>query len=615
MKNGEWGMVKKLDVVKYRKMVNFDVEFSKSVNLISGGNGTCKSSLLYLVSNSYKRAIQNTKSKKMEECLKVIQQLNNKFNPKVENLTKGDKANNDPAKDVVGAILHATYLDGYKLSFRKHVSGKGGSNFRYSLKPYYPKGESERLPELPVIYLGLSRLIVFGETEDLSEVSIPEEIMSSLSEEYREVLNELITRNNSTPLFKSLSKNLPEEYITYINKIYEDFTYVKIDSSERFTSIGKQKIRPEFTTVKEGVDSNTISAGEDNLYIIVTALVSLRYYYETLDESKKEVESILLIDELDATLHPFYQEKLYKLLLEYSEKYKIQVIGTTHSIDLLEVALEHKQNVVYLMDLIQRVEKLENPTGGDLDISLIRNFLKQKRNQDDHSKKIAVFAEDNEARLLIDVTLEYIKHLEGDSILFERAISYLHFVDMNIGSESLRNMFSDTYLVNNLVNAFCILDGDQKKEWSKKIITLPGKKNPEQLLFDYINLLLTEEEYNNFWTQPLIIQHAYQKTYVMENIIKKRNEIEEHILKVKQAGNSSSGIRREKYKELFKEYQFFLIEVYKYWLNDVSNERQVKEFIKDFATMFNKLRALAGISNDLILPTVLNEAAKEPVGI
>ncbi|MCG3796875.1 AAA family ATPase [Bacillus toyonensis] len=608
-------MVKKLDIVKYRKLIDFDIELSKNVNLISGGNGTCKSSLLYLVSNSYKKVVQNTKSKDLQRCLKIIQQLNNKFNPKVENLTKGDKTHNDPAKDIAGPILNATYFDGSELSFRKHISGKENSNFRYSIKPNYPKGASEQLPELPVIYLGLSRLITYGEMEDLSELSIPEEIMSSLSEEYRETLNDLIIGNNSTPLLKSLSKKLPENYITYINEIYEDFTYVRIETSEKFTSIGKQKIRPEFTTEKEGVDSNTISAGEDNLYIIVTALVSLRYYYETLDESEKEIESILLIDELDATLHPFYQEKLYRLLLEYSEKYKIQIIGTTHSIDLLEVALERKQNVLYLMDLIQNVEKLKNPNGRDLDISLIRNFLKQKRNEDDYSKKIAVFTEDNEARLLIKVTLDYIKHLEKDTNLFERASSYLHFVDMNIGSESLRNMFSDTYLVNNLVNAFCILDGDRNNDWSKKIITLPGKKNPEMLLFDYLNLLLEEKEYSDFWTQSVILQNAYQKHYVIENIVKKRKEIEEHIDKVKQAGNSVSGIRREKYKDLFKEYNFFLVEVYKYWLSDVSNEQQVKEFIKDFATMFNKLRAIAGISSDLILPTTLNGFSKEPVSI
>lgn len=59
--------------------------------------------------------------------------------------------------------------------------------------------------------------------------------------------------------------------------------------------------------------------------------------------------------------------------------------------------------------------------------------------------------------------------MDRDNNLFERASSYLHFVDMNIGSNNLKNMFSDTYLVNNLVNAFCILDGDMNNDWLKKL--------------------------------------------------------------------------------------------------------------------------------------------------
>ena len=68
--------------------------------------------------------------------------------------------------------------------------------------------------------------------------------------------------------------------------------------------------------------------------IILTAVISLKYYYESISPSK-EVESVLLIDELDATLHPAFQIKLLNLFREMSEKYKIQVVFTTHSICFL----------------------------------------------------------------------------------------------------------------------------------------------------------------------------------------------------------------------------------------------------------------------------------------
>ncbi|MGG3132043.1 AAA family ATPase [Bacillus pumilus] len=596
-------MVKKMSVKKYRKLINFDMNLSNEVNLISGGNGTCKSSLLYLISNSYKKVVQSNKTTEIKNCLKIIQQLNNKFNPKIENLTKGDKTHNDPARNVNGNILEVEYFDDSILNFRKHISGQGSESYRYAIKPNYASGSGERLPELPIIYLGLSRLITFGELEHHNEPEFPKDLEESLTIEQKEMLRDLIDSNSSRPLFKAINKNLPNNYIDIINDIYKDFTNIKIDTSEKFTSIGEQKIRPEFTTEVEGIDSNTISSGEDNLYIIITALVSLRFYFECLVETNNEIESILLIDELDATLHPFYQEKLYKLLADYSLNYKIQVVATTHSIDLLEVALEQNQSVVYLIDNLTRVEKLENPTGEKLDIDLIRNFLKQRRYQDDFTKKIAIFSEDYEARLLIRYTLDYIKTLGEEGAKFERADSFLHFVEMNIGAENLRNMFNDSYLINNLVNAFCILDGDQSKKWSKKIITLPGGSNPEELIFNYLEKLVYQDKYNKFWMQPAIIQKAIQKQYVLERIVNKREQIESDIAKMRREGQSTSGVRREKYKKLFIEHEFFLLEVYKYWLKDSSNQKEIDEFIKGFATMFNSLRKVSGITRDLILPS------------
>ena len=42
-------MIKRIHVVKYRKLENMDLEFSKGINVISGTNGTCKTSLLHIV--------------------------------------------------------------------------------------------------------------------------------------------------------------------------------------------------------------------------------------------------------------------------------------------------------------------------------------------------------------------------------------------------------------------------------------------------------------------------------------------------------------------------------------------------------------------------------------
>ncbi|EFB2051221.1 ATP-binding protein, partial [Escherichia coli] len=98
------------------------------------------------------------------------------------------------------------------------------------------------------------------------------------------------------------------------------------------------KAGPLFDTDNPAIDSNTISSGEDNIFIIIKALVSLRYYFESLIQSTDQKESILLIDEFDATLHPSLQIRLLDKIYQYAKDYKIQVFFTTHSLTLLEYA-------------------------------------------------------------------------------------------------------------------------------------------------------------------------------------------------------------------------------------------------------------------------------------
>ncbi|HEC2227282.1 TPA: ATP-binding protein, partial [Staphylococcus delphini] len=113
--------------------------------------------------------------------------------------------------------------------------------------------------------------------------------------------------------------------------------------------MGDIKNRADFISDKAGIDSNTISSGEDNIYIILTALESLRYYFENI-QSENKIESILLIDEMDATLHPGLQYELYDLIQYYSYNYKIQVVFTTHSLSLIEYILENNNQLIYLVN-------------------------------------------------------------------------------------------------------------------------------------------------------------------------------------------------------------------------------------------------------------------------
>jgi hypothetical protein len=151
-------MLKQLKIHKYRKLENMTIELSPGMNIISGTNGTCKTSLLHLVSNSFQAPHKKCQWVKNPSSIDALNRMNDMVNPKVETLTKGDKQYKDPAPNFQGALYSAIYTNGKKLSFRRHNS-KGT---RYSVKPYYKPGKKDSLPFCPVIYLGLKRLYPFG---------------------------------------------------------------------------------------------------------------------------------------------------------------------------------------------------------------------------------------------------------------------------------------------------------------------------------------------------------------------------------------------------------------------------------------------------------------------
>ncbi|MDO5312740.1 MAG: AAA family ATPase, partial [bacterium] len=65
---------------------------------------------------------------------------------------------------------------------------------------------------------------------------------------------------------------------------------------------------------------------------------------------------VLLIDELDATFHPFSQVALLQRLIKYAEELKIQIVATTHSMFLLKVASREYKKSIRLLFLNKRDE-------------------------------------------------------------------------------------------------------------------------------------------------------------------------------------------------------------------------------------------------------------------
>lgn len=550
-------MIKKISIEQYRKLKNLEFEFSPYLNALAGTNGTCKTSLLHLISNSFQAVTSTCDWLTDKKCIAAIKAINDVTNPKVESLTRGDKQYNDPAHGVKGVLFTVDYYDDGPLGFRRHNSS---INTRYAIKPMYQKESGDKLPYCPIIYLGLSRLVPFGEFKN-------------------------------DDLVKGIRKGLPDQYLYEIATLYRDFTNYSI-SETKAQQMGDVKTRAEFSSDLDGIDSNTISAGEDNLYILLAAIVSLKYYYESIT-SQKTVESILLIDELDATLHPAFQIKLLNLLNEYSVKYKMQVVFTSHSMTTLEEMLNKKQNVIYMIDNISSVVLMESP-----DMYKIKMHLSSLTHEDIYLDKIIpVFTEDKEARCLIELMMNYFEEKQEE---FKGIRRLFYFPDINMGADSLNDMFKDTKLTRTTMKAICILDGDHGSDLTNNIMTLPGRNkkstanrlSPEKLLVEYAQILFDTDD--SFWIESALINKGYSKTVYLERISKEVEKYNEE----KEKGQTSKK-EREFYKQLFNENKYFFEMLFKHWLHNSDNDAERHRFYNELHKLFLKNAICNDISPNL----------------
>ena len=466
--------IKAIRFNKYKRFSNQSINFCQEINAIAGTNGTCKSSLLHIISNSYKECTSSMLKSEDSKCLKILSSILNSTNPKIESLNRLDMNHNDPAPGIT-PYYTCEYDDNTETSFRKHNSKITN---RYSVKPYYKNGTHEKLNNAMIAYLGINRLSPFGEYLDETSLS-------------------------------KIRKELPDKYKSEIANLYREFTTYEI-SGLFAQKMGIVKNRIGFTTNQSGIDSNTISAGEDNLLIIITTLICLKYFRESLSEKYIDTPIILLIDEFDATLHPEYQIKLADKLRQYSKEYAIQVVFTTHSISLLSYMLKSKMNVIYILDNVQSLDVVKN-----LDQYKIEQYLKNELASKIYiDRNIPIFSEDEEARDFINVLFD---QNQDDSFL--KIKNHFHLVNIHMGADSLITIFSGDDVTKNSMHSICILDGDHTSNVRYSIVALPNGNNnfcPEQIAFEHAIELYKSVDDNSetFWDEATL------STTITKNIFK-----------------------------------------------------------------------------------------------
>ncbi len=417
----------KLEVENFRHINNQTIEIGSVITAIAGQNGTGKSTLLGWIAQA---SDFKSKSKTLLETY---------FKSKYSEIFRFCPEQ-DYNKEYNVSIF---YLESEDEECKKMSTRLIETENRYRVD-FDGRGTALNFP---VIYLGLKRLIPLASEKSIS-------------------LQDFQLENSDRNHFAKLSKE-----ILYITRDVVEAEFVKSTNKNMFA----------MKTSDYGHLGN--SAGQDNLGQIISSIISFSRLKSELKESYDG--GLLLIDEIDATLYAGSQVKLIDKLYGIAKSLNVQIIFTTHSIEILEHLSKKTGDETKINFLKWNNKNAINEVNPN--IELLKNVIRVQTGVSKKLEKIQFICEDAVAEVwcksLINGTdlkqkIEIIKGPFPDGTLIEMA-------------NSRHPIFKSTNF---------ILDGDAKENHNKRKIPrtaiLPGTHKPEKVLFDFIFKL---DDNDDFW--------------------------------------------------------------------------------------------------------------------
>lgn len=435
-------VLKKLGIEYFREMKGVDVSFGKKLTVISGRNGTGKSSVLGLISQFL--SFRNVHG---QEDINYKTLFNEEFESEFRNHIKiSDKFDTPDKKYRINIFLEEDDKVYVLAATRRE------DQIRFVLR-----GNQDRNFTWPSIYLDLRRLtpMVYRKEDEGHKLDISDSDEKLLIGWTNKVIPK-IDRSNM------ISKNLPEKDINSV------------------------------VATGPNYDIAAASSGEDNLGQILMSLLSFKRLKDKFNDYSG---GVLLIDELDATLFPKSQLKLIDLLLSLAGKYNLQIIFTTHSPTILNYIYEKKEvtlkdsrteNDIAINYLTNTKNKIENMNFDNANDILDDLELKIASSTKDNLRKVNVYCEDTEASDMLK------------KILPNDVKSEINIQSVSLGAEQYISLIRGN-VTEFKKNSIIILDADKKYNY-RNVLTLPFGLPPDQLVYKYLYDMPAE---NKYWENKL----------------------------------------------------------------------------------------------------------------
>lgn len=298
-KDVKFKKIKGIHIKNFRSIQDRDIELGDEVTVISGKNGTMKSCILGLIAHPF------------------------------------SSPNN--ATDSFGANLKTDMRDVFFLSLEK-------DNVQYNYNLIAETNDGKILSEPIRVYP--------RPNEDRHRVTVGKDNKAGLG---NFLLNTAYI--NLKRLYPIVETNAVRESSEDDVKLQEFIAdgYSRVLQKEAFLHPLKVAEKNKKTTFSPSADAEydfkSVSSGEDNLGHILNKM----YAFVKNKTDEDNLQGILCIDEIEASLHPVAQKNFLRYVLNWSRQNKVQVVITTHSLYLIQYVIMLQQEMMNKDSLVLNI--------------------------------------------------------------------------------------------------------------------------------------------------------------------------------------------------------------------------------------------------------------------
>ena len=434
----------------------------------------------------------------------------------------------------------------------------------------YSVGSSAKM-SVPTLYIGMSRISPIGEFDwgniNHRQLRIDDSISSFIYNFFDSVIP--FSRRNNTVYGHSFSKS------------------------------NKKSVVPDF-----GHSSLTISLGQDSLSSIATAIASFNSIKNELKEDYKG--GILVIDEIEAGLHPRAQKNLIDQLKKFASILNLQIIMTSHSLTVIKEVIDHENynpaidGIVYITDT--RVPKvMENPTYLKIKNDMLLKTYSSTETVEE-IPTIEVYFEDEEAVDFINGIFESLNISNTHKAFGKR----LNLNSASLGCSVLLNLSASS---EHFTESLIIVDSDTTddvKQGSDKtrllennnVLILPVtdensayyKMPPDRIAYYFLyEKYINADANRSFWhdnTSNLLSSDYF--AYNMNDL--KHNNRKLHLGEEESISDFvKTKFTRNEFKKWYKEHRSELIEfkIFKLWADE--NPEYCQDFVEKLSIKVDQL--------------------------